>query len=1077
MTLSKTIFTILFTCLFFITGNTQEKKTDSTLTGLKFRSIGPAFMSGRIADIAIDPQNQNIWYVAVGSGGVWKTVNSGTTWTPLTDKESFYSTGCLTINPNNSNTIWLGTGENVGGRHVGIGHGIYVSHDAGKTWKNKGLKKSEHISKIIVNPKNPNIVWVAAQGPLWSSGGDRGVYKTEDGGETWKQVISGNEWTGATDLIIDPRDEDVLYAATWQRHRNVAAYLGGGKGSALYKSIDGGNTWEKLSKGLPSGDMGKIGLAISPINPDVVYAAIELERRTGGIYRSEDRGASWTKMSNTVSGGTGPHYYQELIASPYVFDKLYLMNNSTLVSLDGGKTFEVMKKADKHGDDHSLTFRTNDPNYMLIGTDGGIYESFDGSETWKFVNNLPITQFYKLAVDDAEPFYNIYGGTQDNNTQGGPSRTFKTSGIANSDWRVVLGGDGHQPATEPGNPNIIYAQSQEGSLYRIDVTTDETVYIKPQAGIDDPYERNNWDSPILVSNHDPKRIYFGTQRVWRSDNRGDSWTPISKDLTKNQERLSLPIMGKQQSWDGVWDVFAMSTYNTITSLSESPLDENVLYAGTDDGIIQYTKNGGNSWTKILVSNLPNVPSTAFVNDIKADLHNVNTVYVALDNHKFGDFKPYLLKSTNGGASWKSITNGIPENSMVWRIVQDHINPNLLFLATEYGIYISLNQGDNWTKFSEGLPTIAFRDLAIQKRENDLIAASFGRGFYILDDYSPLRNANSETLSKPQLYKPRKALQYNPTSGGTSSQGASYFTAKNPDFGANFTYYLPENFQSLKAQRQKREKVLKKENKDIPFPGWDALDAEKNEDGAAVVLVIRDKDGKFITRLNAPYKKGFNRVSWNLKIPNNTSLNINRISGNPTSSYRSLYAPDGNYSVSMYSNIKGEVTKLAEPQYFEVVRIRENYLKNPMSSELDTYLADLKAFKFEYEKVTNDFDNASKKLNAFEKALAYIEKEPGSIENELKILKAQMLKLNRILDGNASKKEIDEKDILTIESRLSTAQRGLSTIYGPTKMHMENLDIAKQLFNRIKADLDKFSKTDIPKMEEKLLNAGVPPILD
>ncbi|WP_298346359.1 hypothetical protein [uncultured Algibacter sp.] len=448
MTNSKTTLIVYFLFTIFFSINAQEKllkEKDSTLSGLKFRSIGPAFMSGRIADIAIDPNNQNIWYVAVGSGGVWKTLNSGTTWKPLTDKQPFYSTGCLTLDPNNSNTIWVGTGENVGGRHVGIGHGIYASYDGGKTWKNKGLKNSEHISKIIVNPKNSNEIWVAAQGPLWSSGGERGLYKTTDGGNTWKLVLSDNKWTGVTDIVIDPRDEKILYAATWQRHRNVAAYMGGGPGTAIYKSTDSGETWDKLKTGLPNEDMGKIGLAISPINPDVIYAAIELERRTGGIYKSSNKGASWTKMSNTVSGGTGPHYYQELIASPHVFDKLYLMNNSTLYSEDGGKTFKTMKKKNKHGDDHSLTFRPDDPNYMLIGTDGGIYESFDGSENWKFVNNLPITQFYKLAVDDAQPFYNIYGGTQDNNSQGGPSRTFRTNGIVNSDWFVLLGGDGHHP--------------------------------------------------------------------------------------------------------------------------------------------------------------------------------------------------------------------------------------------------------------------------------------------------------------------------------------------------------------------------------------------------------------------------------------------------------------------------------------------------------------------------------------------------------------------------------------------------------------------------------------------------------
>ncbi len=464
MTIVKKVLIVCFISCFFFSARAQDKpetKKDSTVTGLKFRSIGPAFMSGRIADIVIDPNNQNVWYVAVGSGGVWKTENSGTTWIPLTDKESFYSTGCITLDPSNSSVIWLGTGENVGGRHVGVGHGVYVSYDAGKTWKSKGLKKSEHISKIIVNPKNPNEVWVASQGPLWSSGGERGLYKTTDGGNTWKLVLSSNEWTGVTDLVIDPRNEKILYAATWQRHRTVAAYVGGGEGTALYKSTDGGETWNKLKTGLPTTEMGKIGLAISPINPDVLYAAIELDRKKGAIYRSDNQGGSWTKMSETVSGGTGPHYYQELVASPHVFDKIYLMDVRVQVSDNGGKTFYTMNESNKHSDNHSLTFKPTDPNYLLVGTDGGIYESFDDTKTWKFINNLPITQFYKVAVDDAEPFYNVFGGTQDNNSQGGPSRTNKTEGISNSDWFVLLGGDGHQPATEPGNPNIVYAQSQQ----------------------------------------------------------------------------------------------------------------------------------------------------------------------------------------------------------------------------------------------------------------------------------------------------------------------------------------------------------------------------------------------------------------------------------------------------------------------------------------------------------------------------------------------------------------------------------------------------------------------------------------
>ncbi len=1080
MTISKKLLILCFISCFFFSAKAQDKQQtiqDTSITGLSFRSIGPAFMSGRIADIVIDPNNQNVWYVAVGSGGVWKTENSGTTWQPLTDNESFYSTGCITLDPGNSSTVWLGTGENVGGRHVGIGHGVYVSYDGGKSWKNKGLKKSEHISKIIVNPKNPDEVWVASQGPLWSSGGERGLYKTNDGGTTWKLVLSSNEWTGVTDLVMDPGNEKILYAATWQRHRTVAAYVGGGEGTAIYKSTDGGESWNQLKTGLPKSEMGKIGLAISPIDPDVLYAAIELDRRKGAIYRSDDQGASWTKMSDVVSGGTGPHYYQELVASPHVFDKIYLMDVLVQVSDDGGKTFYRMNENNKHVDNHSLTFKANDPDYLMVGTDGGIYESFDDTKTWKFVNNLPVTQFYKVAVDNAKPFYNVFGGTQDNSSQGGPSRTIRTDGITNSDWFVLLGGDGHQPATEPGNPDIVYAQSQQGNLHRVDRTTGEAVFIKPQEGIDEPYERNNWDSPVLVSNHDPKRLYFGTQRVWRSDDRGDSWTPVSKDLTKNEERISLPIMGKLKSWDAAWDLWAMSTYNTITSLSESPLDENILYAGTDDGIIQYTKNGGSTWTKVLVSSLPKVPATAFVNDIKADLHDANTVYVALDNHKYGDYKPYLLKSTNGGTTWHPIIKGLPENTLVWRIVQDHINPDLMFLATEYGIYMSLDQGEEWVKFSEGLPTISFRDLVIQKIESDLVAASFGRGIYILDDYSPLRAIKKTSPENLIFFKPRKALQYRPVSDGTSTQGESYYRAPNPDFGALFTYYLPADFKSLKDIRQKKEKALKKENKDIPFPGWDILDQEKNEQNAWVVLVITDSKGNFVTRIHAPYKKGFNRVSWNLRLPLVTSVSSDKISDNPFESRSGTFAAAGTYTVTMYANVKGEITPLSQPQTFEVETIKENVLKNPMQNSVDTYLESLKSFKMEFDITISNFEKASKKLVALEKATLYVAKEPGEIEKEISDLKIRMQSLEQKLNGNASKREIGEKDVKSVSDRLSVAQRGFSTTYGPTKMHMESLDMAIAHFSKLKPAIYAFTTVDIPALEKKLLDAGVPPILD
>jgi photosystem II stability/assembly factor-like uncharacterized protein len=1029
-------------------------------------------MSGRIADIAINPDNENEWYVAVGSGGVWKTVNAGTTWQPLTDNQSFYSTGSITIDPNNTNTIWLGTGENVGGRHVGVGKGVFLSLDGGKTWKNKGLNKSEHISKIIVNKKNSNNVFVASQGPLWSSGGDRGLYKSIDGGESWSLVLSVNKWTGVTDVVVDPRDENIMYAATWQRHRNVAAYMGGGPGTKLFKSTDGGDSWRQLKTGLPTGKLGKIGLAISEINPDVLYAAIELERRKGAVYRTSNGGESWKKMSDTVSGATGPHYYQELVASPHHFDKIYLMDVRVQVSDDGGKTFYRMNEGNKHSDNHSMTFKKNDPNYLLVGTDGGIYESFDDTKSWKYVNNLPLTQFYKLAVDDSYPFYNIYGGTQDNNTQGGPSRTFRSNGIANSDWFVLLGGDGHQPATEPGNPNIVYAQSQQGNLHRVDRTTGEAVFIKPYSGLNEDFERFNWDSPILVSSHNPKRLYFGSQRVWKSDDRGDSWTPISKDLTKNQERLELPIMGKQQSWDSAWDVYAMSTYNTITSLSESILDQNILYAGTDDGLIHSTKDGGSSWTSITVDKLPGVPDSSFVNDIKADLHNDQVAYVALDNHKFGDYSPYLYKTSNGGKSWKPIINGLPEDTFVWRIVQDHIDPNLLFLASEYGLYFSNNQGEKWIKFSTGLPTISVRDLVIQKRENDLVLATFGRGFYVLDDFSSLRKLNTSNSNEVILFDVKEALQYNPIRSGTSSQGSSYYTSKNPPYGAIFSYNLPDSYKSLKSLRSKREKELDKLNKDIPFVGWDELDKEINETKSKIILEIRDDNGDLVDRINGSTKKGINRVSWNLSKPLPTILD-----SNSRWSRSSLTVKPGKYSVHLLELVQGGVNELTKSKTFDVKRIRENVLKNPLNSKIDEFILELNKFEIEYSVMISNYIKSKKKQSSFNNTLRFIKNIDSDLLNKLNELNDQMNLIDVLLYGSKSKKEIMEKDITLVSERISIAKRGFyGNSYGPTKQHMDSFGIAKDQWDSILPRVEKFIKA-VGVLSNDLEQLGAPIILN
>ena len=1047
-----------------------EKAADISLEAFKFRNIGPAFLSGRIADIAVHPDNDNVWYVAVGSGGVWKTENSGTTWSPIFDDQASYSTGCITIDPNDPARIWVGSGENVGGRHVGYGDGVYLSPDSGATWKNMGLKNSEHISKIVVHPNNSDVVWVASQGPLWKKGGERGVYKTTNGGKNWKRVLGNSEWTGATDLMIDPNDPQILYAATWDRHRTVAAYMGGGPGSGIHRSTDGGETWEKLSNGLPKSNMGKIGLALSPQKSNVVYAAIELDRTQGGVYRSEDGGSSWSKMSDTVSGGTGPHYYQELYASPHKFDRLYLMNVRVLTSEDGGKSFTQLKEEKKHSDNHALIFKKDDPNYLMIGTDAGIYESFDLAQNWRYIKNLPLTQFYKVAVNNAEPFYSIFGGTQDNGSVGGPSATDEREGIANKHWYKTLFADGHQSATDPVHDDIIYAETQQGGLHRIDLTSGEPVMIQPQAQEGDPYERFNWDAPILVSPHNPARLYFASYRVWKSESRGDDWEPISGDLTRNEERIELPIMGRQQSWDNPWDVGAMSNYNSITSLSESPVKEGVLFAGTDDGHIQISQNGGQQWNQIPVTKL-GLPNRSFVNDIKADLFDSNTVYVVLDNHKEGDFNPYIYKSTDLGVSWKSISSNLPKRTLVWRIVQDHVNKNLLFAATEFGVYVSLNAGTAWQKLP-GTPTLPFRDLTIQKRENDLVAASFGRGFYVLDDYSALREMTADNLKrKGKLFAPRTAKWYVPRSN-VGNTGADYFFSKNPTFGAVFTYHLSDDFSTKKEARKKREKKLNKKKLNVPFPGWDALDLEKDEKGAKVLLTIQDPQGNIIRKISAKAKKGSNRIAWDLKHFNPFSIPENGKIKKGGYNSGALAIPQA-YTATLYLQDNGVVTQLDEPIVFDVKPIREGVLQGVSHQEYDEYRNNLSALIKKLDVLEDVLERSEEKLMALKAALNNSNIVPGPINKEIQALQKEAIAIKKSVEGSPSKDEIGERTPPSIQTHLRVAYRGMMSTYGPTPLHQKSMALGKKMTLEIESKVMSLQNDKIKPLEQKLKTLGAP----
>ncbi|MGE3805420.1 MAG: glycosyl hydrolase [Gemmataceae bacterium] len=1060
---------VLFTvCLAAVAGRGEEKEApqrmkSATFQGLKLRAIGPALMSGRIADVAIDPIEPNTWYVAAGSGNLWKTVNAGTTFTPIFEDYPSYSIGCVTVDPHNHHTVWVGTGEAVGGRHVGFGDGVYLSLDAGKSFTNMGLKKSEHIAKILIDPRDSKRVYVAAQGPLWAPGGERGLYRSSDAGKSWQLILAKGPYTGVTDIAFDPRNPDIIFAVAHQRQRTVAALVNGGPETGIHKSIDGGKTWRELKKGLPTGDVGKIGIAVSPQKPDVIYATIELPGRKGGFWRSADAGETWSKQSDYISGGTGPHYYQELWADPHRFDVLYQANVQLGRSEDGGKTWQSVDNRNKHVDNHAIGFHPTDRDFLLVGCDGGLYISHDYAKTYRYCANLPLTQFYKVSVDNDVPFYNIVGGTQDNSTQYGPGRT-KSEAIRNRDWKAIIGGDGHDCAIDPVDPNIIYCESQKGYLRRYDRRTGESIDIRPQPARGEESLRFNWDSPVYISPHAHTRVYFGSKKLHRSDDRGDSWTTISPDLSRNLDRFKLPLMERVQSIDAVWDLYAMSAFGNITSITESPLVEGLIYVGTDDGLIQVTENGGKTWRKI--DKIFGVPEFAFVNDIKADLHDANTVYACCDHHKTGDFKPYVLKSTDRGKTWSSIAGDLPGRHLCWRIVQDHVKKDLFFLGTEFGLFFTVNGGKNWIKLSGNVPTIPFRDLEIQKRENDLIGATFGRSFYVLDDYSPLRDVSEEALARDfTLFPVRKTLLYvqaRELGGRKGSQGDAYFAAPNPPIGAVFTYHLRDTLKTRKQLRQEQEGKVKSDNGDTPYPGFDPLKKEEREEEPAITFTITDETGNFVQRITGPTSAGFHRVDWNLRYAPFTA----------EGGQGPLVAP-GVYKVNAEQRLDDKTSPLGLPQRFEVIPLPVKPGLEPQD-RTETLAFQQKAGALQ-RAVIGANGKLGETLEQLDKIKAAVRRAgAGNLYDEARRLELQLLDIKDGLTGDRTRESRSQEAPLPVIERAQIALVGaLNSTYGPTKTQRREYEIAREDHELLAKRLNTILEVDFVKLKESLDKAQIP----
>ncbi|MFN3193022.1 MAG: VPS10 domain-containing protein [Aureliella sp.] len=1031
---------------------------------LRFRGLGPALMSGRIGDIAVDPVDRSTWYVAACSGGVWKTTNSGVTFSPIFDGYGSYSIGCLALDPNDRFTLWVGTGENNSQRSVGYGDGLYKSTDGGQSFKKVGLGLSEHIGMIAIHPDDSDTVFVAAQGPLWRSGDERGLYKTTDGGKSWKKVLDISPDTGVNEVHIDPSNPDIMYASSYQRRRHTWVLINGGPESAIYKSVDGGETWKKASRGLPGGDLGRIGMDISPVNPEVVYAVVEAAGGQSGFYRSTNKGESWRRMSSAVSGS--PQYYQEIVACPHELDRVYMLDTYMRVSEDGGASFSSLGEADKHVDNHAIVIDPDDEEHLLIGCDGGLYESWDRGRTYDFKQNLPLTQFYKVAVSNEKPFYYVYGGTQDNATQGGPSQTNNIHGIRNEDWFITVFGDGFDPAVDPEDPDTIYSQWQYGGLVRFNRKTGERVDIRPRESKEGPALRWNWDTALMISPHNSKRIYYGSQILFRSDDRGDNWEAVSGDLTRQIDRNELKVMGRVWGVDTVAKNASTSLYGTIVAVDESPLVEGLIYVGTDDGRVQVTEDGGESWTAIDKFGSLDVPEFGYINDIEADLHDPDTVYVAVNNHKRGDFKPYIVKSTDRGKNWNLVSGNLPERGSVYSLKQDHENADLLFCGTEFGCYFTIDGGAKWVKLASGIPTVAIRDIEIQREEDALVLASFGRGFFVLDDYSPLRGVNDELKEKNHMFpiKTGKMFrQINPLGSGVRGfQGANYYASPNPTFGVAFTFYLKDSLKTKKSERQKKDRSAASAGRDAPYPSWEELKAEDREVAPKRWLTIRDMEGKVVRKMSTSTSKGMVRTHWDFEN-----------AGYGSGFSRSVVVP-GTYTVEVNQMVDGEVSNVIPATEFDIEPITFGD-----TSEIDREA--ILEFSKEVAKLADTVSAASalasdsaQHLSAVEQLVFSSSEVEPTLWKEIRELQLQLLDVQEKLSGDPTKTRRNESAMPGLQSRLRTAMFGaMGSTSGPTGTHRRQFEIVQEDFAEIHAELKELVEVEIPALLEQLDEIGAP----
>ncbi len=990
---------------------------ESILDGVKLRNIGPANMGGRVDDFAVVESNPHIIYAGVASGGVWKTLNNGVTWEPIFDSQETSTIGDIAVAPSNPDTVWAGTGEANNRQSSSWGNGVYKSEDGGKTWKNMGLVNTHHIGRIVIHPTNSEIVYVAALGHLWGPNKERGLFKTIDGGKTWTNTKFIDDNTGFGDVAMDPENPDTLYAAAYQRRRRGWGFSGGGPESGLYKTTNGGETWIRLTKGLPEGITGRIGLDIYRKNSSIVYAVIE--HKQGGVFRSDDKGFSWKNMSRT---NPRPMYYSQIRIDPNNDQRIWVLGARMYMSEDGGKKFSTGYVTRIHGDHHAMWIDPNDSGHMIVGSDGGIYFSYDRGKTWEFVNALPLGQFYEIGFDMQKPYY-VYGGLQDNGSWGAPSETHYVLGITNDEWIRIGGGDGFYTQVDPTDHSTIYAESQTGYLFRLNLKTGESKSIRPEP--EDPKEtyRFNWNCPIHISPHDPKTVYYGGNKLFISHNRGDSWE-TTIDLTRQEDREKKPLMNVLPDKNTLSKHDGIAFFGDITTITESPIRPGLLYVGTDDGNLQVSKDGGKTW-KNVTDRLRGVPPYTYVTRVEASYAAEGTAYATLDGHRNDNFKPYIFKTTDYGEDWQDISSNIPVGSTV-NVIREHpANPDLLFVGTERGAYFSFNHGEKWIRIKGNLPMVPVDDIAIHPRENDLILGTHGRSIWILDDITPLEQLTAEvSQSSAHLFDIQDATQVR-LFYHKGNTGHKIFIAPNPPYGATISYYL--------TQKAKKSPVL----------------------------VITNTRGQKVKEIKGPKSAGISRVNWDLRYgaPDIPDLGRTRRGRGP------LVLP-GEYNVMLKVGDQ-EMTKTVKVA--DDPRIEISFEERKAQHDVLVKLYNLYPYVSAADKAVGDLN---KELDKVRKTLKKVADVPESITDYIETTAKELKEIKIRLTGDPE---------LGFRGRSFSIQGGLSALgnaiggysEAPTERQLGRMEEKRKELKTLIDRINTVVQKNIPRLNELLTANKIP----